>query len=158
MEGKRFGGTVIMAKRLRGAREFHDKASSRHHYSCRFGDFDTVGGESPHWPRRPVAGTRRPRLQKRFQYTVTHTHTAFNESLLISSVDPIFVLVSQSHLEHLSAKPITELTVEWLSVVGIIWVQSITRTNTNFPAYSSQLKQLNFSVMSKHENWCWFRL
>ncbi|KOM56498.1 hypothetical protein LR48_Vigan10g239000 [Vigna angularis] len=44
MEGKRFGGTVIMAKRLRGAREFHDKASSRHHYSCRFGDFDTVGG------------------------------------------------------------------------------------------------------------------
>ncbi|KAG2376515.1 uncharacterized protein HKW66_Vig0153310 [Vigna angularis] len=45
MEGKRFGGTVITAKRLRGAREFHDKASLRRHYSCRFGDFATVGGE-----------------------------------------------------------------------------------------------------------------
>ncbi|XP_047169195.1 protein NUCLEAR FUSION DEFECTIVE 4-like [Vigna umbellata] len=31
---------------------------------------------------------------------------------------------------------------QWLSLVGIIWLQSITGTNTNFPAYSSQLKQL----------------
>ncbi|KAL2317401.1 hypothetical protein Fmac_031277 [Flemingia macrophylla] len=30
----------------------------------------------------------------------------------------------------------------WLSLVGIIWLQSINGTNTNFPAYSSQLKQL----------------
>lgn len=33
-------------------------------------------------------------------------------------------------------------TFQWLSLVGIIWLQSITGTNTNFPAYSSQLKQL----------------
>lgn len=31
---------------------------------------------------------------------------------------------------------------QWLSLVGIIWLQSINGTNTNFPAYSSQLKQL----------------
>ncbi|TKY56575.1 NUCLEAR FUSION DEFECTIVE 4 [Spatholobus suberectus] len=32
--------------------------------------------------------------------------------------------------------------LKWLSLVGIIWLQSISGTNTNFPAYSSQLKQL----------------
>ncbi|EEF44681.1 protein NUCLEAR FUSION DEFECTIVE 4 [Ricinus communis] len=31
---------------------------------------------------------------------------------------------------------------QWLSLVGIIWLQSVNGTNTNFPAYSSQLKQL----------------
>ncbi|WCJ34966.1 Major facilitator superfamily protein [Euphorbia peplus] len=31
---------------------------------------------------------------------------------------------------------------QWLSLVGIIWVQSVNGTNSNFPAYSSQLKQL----------------
>ncbi|XP_057442178.1 protein NUCLEAR FUSION DEFECTIVE 4-like [Lotus japonicus] len=30
---------------------------------------------------------------------------------------------------------------QWLSLVGIIWLQAINGTNTNFPAYSSQLKQ-----------------
>uniref|UniRef100_A0A7N0VJ40 Nodulin-like domain-containing protein n=1 Tax=Kalanchoe fedtschenkoi TaxID=63787 RepID=A0A7N0VJ40_KALFE len=29
---------------------------------------------------------------------------------------------------------------QWLSLVGVIWLQSISGTNTNFPAYSSQLK------------------
>ncbi|XP_043706684.1 protein NUCLEAR FUSION DEFECTIVE 4-like [Telopea speciosissima] len=33
-------------------------------------------------------------------------------------------------------------TTQWLSLVGIIWLQSISGTNTDFPAYSSQLKQL----------------
>lgn len=33
-------------------------------------------------------------------------------------------------------------TLQWLSLVGIIWLQAINGTNTNFPAYSSQLKQL----------------
>ncbi|XP_020207102.1 protein NUCLEAR FUSION DEFECTIVE 4 [Cajanus cajan] len=32
--------------------------------------------------------------------------------------------------------------LKWLSLVGIIWLQAINGTNTNFPAYSSQLKQL----------------
>ncbi|XP_054819869.1 protein NUCLEAR FUSION DEFECTIVE 4 [Prosopis cineraria] len=32
--------------------------------------------------------------------------------------------------------------LQWLSLVGIIWLQAINGTNTNFPAYSSQLKQL----------------
>ncbi|QHO48450.1 hypothetical protein HN51_000515 [Arachis hypogaea] len=32
--------------------------------------------------------------------------------------------------------------LQWLSLVGIIWLQSINGTNTNFPAYSSQLKEL----------------
>ncbi|KAJ8751377.1 hypothetical protein K2173_016574 [Erythroxylum novogranatense] len=32
--------------------------------------------------------------------------------------------------------------LQWLSLVGIIWLQSVSGTNTNFPAYSSQLKQL----------------
>ncbi|XP_050216264.1 protein NUCLEAR FUSION DEFECTIVE 4 [Mercurialis annua] len=31
---------------------------------------------------------------------------------------------------------------QWLSLVGIIWLQSVNGTNTNFPAYSSQLKHL----------------
>ncbi|XP_031266241.1 protein NUCLEAR FUSION DEFECTIVE 4-like [Pistacia vera] len=31
---------------------------------------------------------------------------------------------------------------QWLSLVGAIWLQSINGTNTNFPAYSSQLKTL----------------
>ncbi|KAF2296879.1 hypothetical protein GH714_010884 [Hevea brasiliensis] len=31
---------------------------------------------------------------------------------------------------------------QWLSLAGIIWLQSVNGTNTNFPAYSSQLKQL----------------
>ncbi|EXC28453.1 hypothetical protein L484_001534 [Morus notabilis] len=30
--------------------------------------------------------------------------------------------------------------LQWLSLVGVIWLQSINGTNTNFPAYSSQLK------------------
>ncbi|KAL5582900.1 hypothetical protein UlMin_015342 [Ulmus minor] len=30
--------------------------------------------------------------------------------------------------------------LQWLSLVGIVWLQSINGTNTNFPAYSSQLK------------------
>ncbi|KAK6234550.1 Nodulin-like - like 10 [Theobroma cacao] len=38
------------------------------------------------------------------------------------------------------AMPRTAL--QWLSLVGIIWLQSINGTNTNFPAYSSQLKNL----------------
>jgi hypothetical protein len=29
----------------------------------------------------------------------------------------------------------------WLSLVAIIWLQSLNGTNTNFPSYSSQLKQ-----------------
>ncbi|MED6175903.1 hypothetical protein PIB30_082731 [Stylosanthes scabra] len=33
-------------------------------------------------------------------------------------------------------------TLQWLSLVAIIWLQSINGTNTNFPAYSSQLKEL----------------
>ncbi|KAK7276089.1 hypothetical protein RIF29_17222 [Crotalaria pallida] len=33
-------------------------------------------------------------------------------------------------------------TFQWLSLVGMIWLQAINGTNTNFPAYSSQLKQL----------------
>ncbi|KAK0597530.1 hypothetical protein LWI29_026219 [Acer saccharum] len=32
--------------------------------------------------------------------------------------------------------------LQWLSLVGSIWLQSINGTNSNFPAYSSQLKQL----------------
>ncbi|KAE8656880.1 Major facilitator superfamily protein [Hibiscus syriacus] len=32
--------------------------------------------------------------------------------------------------------------LQWLSLVAIIWLQSINGTNTNFPAYSSQLKHL----------------
>ncbi|KAJ4719097.1 protein NUCLEAR FUSION DEFECTIVE 4 [Melia azedarach] len=31
---------------------------------------------------------------------------------------------------------------QWLSLVGAIWLQSINGTNSNFPSYSSQLKQL----------------
>lgn len=32
--------------------------------------------------------------------------------------------------------------LQWLSLVGVIWLQSINGTNSNFPAYSSQLKHL----------------
>ncbi|XVF46146.1 hypothetical protein PTKIN_Ptkin03bG0003400 [Pterospermum kingtungense] len=32
--------------------------------------------------------------------------------------------------------------LQWLSLVGVIWLQSINGTNSNFPAYSSQLKLL----------------
>ncbi|KAJ0087928.1 hypothetical protein Patl1_33299 [Pistacia atlantica] len=32
--------------------------------------------------------------------------------------------------------------IQWLSLVGAVWLQSINGTNTNFPAYSSQLKTL----------------
>ncbi|XP_044485002.1 protein NUCLEAR FUSION DEFECTIVE 4-like [Mangifera indica] len=32
--------------------------------------------------------------------------------------------------------------LQWLSLVGAVWLQSINGTNTNFPAYSSQLKAL----------------
>lgn len=32
--------------------------------------------------------------------------------------------------------------LQWLSLVGVVWVQSISGTNTNFPAYSSQLKHV----------------
>lgn len=39
-------------------------------------------------------------------------------------------------------------SLQWLSLVGIIWLQSINGTNTNFPAYSSQLKhQLSISQL-----------
>ncbi|XVF05829.1 hypothetical protein REPUB_Repub05bG0206900 [Reevesia pubescens] len=36
----------------------------------------------------------------------------------------------------------TRIVLQWLSLVGIIWLQSINGTNSNFPAYSSQLKHL----------------
>ncbi|KAF8397154.1 hypothetical protein HHK36_016061 [Tetracentron sinense] len=32
--------------------------------------------------------------------------------------------------------------LQWLSLVGVIWLQSINGTNSNFPAYSSQFKHL----------------
>ncbi|XAR60799.1 hypothetical protein NMG60_11034314 [Bertholletia excelsa] len=34
------------------------------------------------------------------------------------------------------------MALRWLSLVGAIWLQSISATNSNFPAYSSHLKQL----------------
>ncbi|PWA95454.1 major facilitator superfamily protein [Artemisia annua] len=34
------------------------------------------------------------------------------------------------------------MSLQWLSLVGTIWLQSISATNSNFPAYSSQLKLL----------------
>ncbi|KAK1364725.1 protein NUCLEAR FUSION DEFECTIVE 4 [Heracleum sosnowskyi] len=34
------------------------------------------------------------------------------------------------------------MSTQWLSLVATIWLQSISGTNTNFPAYSSQLKHL----------------
>ncbi|KAK9057506.1 hypothetical protein SSX86_022342 [Deinandra increscens subsp. villosa] len=34
------------------------------------------------------------------------------------------------------------MALQWLSLVGTIWLQSISATNSNFPAYSSQLKLL----------------
>ncbi|KAJ8763674.1 hypothetical protein K2173_003146 [Erythroxylum novogranatense] len=33
-------------------------------------------------------------------------------------------------------------TFQWLNLVGIIWLQSVSGTNSDFPAYSSQFKQL----------------
>ncbi|KAK9665011.1 hypothetical protein RND81_14G084000 [Saponaria officinalis] len=33
-------------------------------------------------------------------------------------------------------------SLQWLSLVGVIWLQSINGTNSNFPAYSSELKKL----------------
>ncbi|KAL9237530.1 hypothetical protein vseg_012066 [Gypsophila vaccaria] len=33
-------------------------------------------------------------------------------------------------------------SLQWLSLVGVIWLQSINGTNSNLPAYSSELKQL----------------
>lgn len=35
----------------------------------------------------------------------------------------------------------SSIVFQWLSLVGIIWLQSINGTNFNFPSYSSQLKQ-----------------
>ncbi|KAA8549481.1 hypothetical protein F0562_001165 [Nyssa sinensis] len=32
------------------------------------------------------------------------------------------------------------MALQWLSLVGVVWLQSINGTNSNFPAYSSQLK------------------
>ncbi|KAI7753437.1 hypothetical protein M8C21_007432 [Ambrosia artemisiifolia] len=34
------------------------------------------------------------------------------------------------------------MALQWLSLVGTIWLQAISATNSNFPAYSSQLKLL----------------
>ncbi|PSS14179.1 Protein NUCLEAR FUSION DEFECTIVE like [Actinidia chinensis var. chinensis] len=34
------------------------------------------------------------------------------------------------------------MALQWLTLVGTIWLQSINGTNSNFPAYSSQLKHL----------------
>lgn len=38
--------------------------------------------------------------------------------------------------------PSPSTALQWLSLVGLIWLQSINGTNSNFPAYSSQLKYL----------------
>ncbi|KAL4010680.1 hypothetical protein IC575_027691 [Cucumis melo] len=37
--------------------------------------------------------------------------------------------------------PSSSIVFRWLSLIGIIWLQSINGTNFNFPSYSSQLKQ-----------------
>ncbi|XP_057444687.1 protein NUCLEAR FUSION DEFECTIVE 4-like [Lotus japonicus] len=42
-------------------------------------------------------------------------------------------------------------TLKWLSLVPIIWLQAINGTNTDFPAYSSQLKEL-LSISQVHLN------
>lgn len=34
------------------------------------------------------------------------------------------------------------MSLQWMSLIGTIWLQSTSGTNSNFPAYSSQLKQL----------------
>ncbi|KAL2488565.1 Major facilitator superfamily protein [Forsythia ovata] len=34
------------------------------------------------------------------------------------------------------------MSLQWLSLVGVIWLQSINGTNSNFPAYSSELKRI----------------
>ncbi|GAA0175301.1 hypothetical protein LIER_28497 [Lithospermum erythrorhizon] len=34
------------------------------------------------------------------------------------------------------------MALQWLSLIGTIWLQCITGTNTNFPAYSTQLKKI----------------
>ena len=34
------------------------------------------------------------------------------------------------------------MSAQWLSLVATIWLQSVSGTSTNFPAYSSQLKRL----------------
>ncbi|KAF5751315.1 hypothetical protein HS088_TW02G00328 [Tripterygium wilfordii] len=36
----------------------------------------------------------------------------------------------------------SNIAFRWLSLVAVIWLQSVNGTNTNFPAYSSQLKHL----------------
>ncbi|CAN0903778.1 Protein NUCLEAR FUSION DEFECTIVE 4 [Linum grandiflorum] len=41
-----------------------------------------------------------------------------------------------------SSSSTSSAALQWLSLVGIIWLQSVNGTNTNFPAYSSQLKSL----------------
>ncbi|KAL9250693.1 NUCLEAR FUSION DEFECTIVE 4-like protein [Drosera capensis] len=40
------------------------------------------------------------------------------------------------------APAMSSTTLQWLSLVAVIWLQSINGTNSNFPAYSSQLKQM----------------
>ncbi|CAN1180118.1 Protein NUCLEAR FUSION DEFECTIVE 4 [Linum perenne] len=42
----------------------------------------------------------------------------------------------------ISSSSSSSTALQWLSLVGIIWLQSVNGTNTNFPAYSSQLKSL----------------
>ncbi|KAL3530955.1 hypothetical protein ACH5RR_010277 [Cinchona calisaya] len=34
------------------------------------------------------------------------------------------------------------MVIQWLSLIGAIWLQSVNGTNSNFPVYSSQLKRL----------------
>ena len=46
------------------------------------------------------------------------------------------------HAKPLLAPMSSSRALQWLSLVGIIWLQSINGTNTNFPAYSSELKHL----------------
>lgn len=37
---------------------------------------------------------------------------------------------------------VSPTSLKWLSLVGVIWLHSISGTNLDFPAYSSQLKNL----------------
>ncbi|XP_052185298.1 protein NUCLEAR FUSION DEFECTIVE 4-like [Diospyros lotus] len=64
-----------------------------------------------------------------------------------SSIDDIRLSKQDLNLDvHTTCNSITlarpQMSFQWLSLVAAVWLQSINGTNSNFPAYSSQLKRL----------------
>ncbi|XP_022863409.1 protein NUCLEAR FUSION DEFECTIVE 4-like [Olea europaea var. sylvestris] len=80
-----------------------------------------------------------------FNSTITANHHklfAFAPCSYMPSYSLLQIYEKNSEYFSIFFTSIFSMALQWLSLVGVIWLQSINGTNSNFPAYSSELKRM----------------